>query len=1021
MLGDGAVGYWRLDEPPVQLAATNSGLYGASANGAYYDGVVATNGPSAPTYAGFATNNTGVFFDGATGYIRIPPGTNNLSGGSLTNVTQATFLCWVQMNGLQGTYKGLLAMRPLSTGLYMDPDSSLNYSWNDDSATWGFDSLLVPPTGEWTMAAVVVQPTNAVIYMGSISGGFVSATNPVTHLPANFTTGPFGIGVDINNAATRYFDGAIDEAAVYTNALSAGYVESLFFTGIGSNAAPFMVVDPPFITPTGTVYTTTTFRLAADVAGALPIVYQWRTNGIPNPGATSATYTKANASTADSANYDLVSTNAFGSVTSMVVSVIVNPAVPPTITLQPASRSVYAGGDATFSVAATGTTPFTYQWSFGGTNLPGQTNATLTVTSVDATKTGNYAVGVTNVAGGVVSTTAILSLYTVAPGSYAEAVVTNGPINYWHLGEPFGSTIAADAMGRLDGVYSNGVTLGVPGGLPFGTNTAVEFDGTSGRVNLNGSGVQPPWTAIFWAQRTDNPFQPSAALIDDRIAPVSCSLRLEQWDNTGLAGISQYGGFGDLTYSYSPPVSGWIQIAYVGRTNGTDLYINGVLTGSLTNTMPLPRRTIGASTSTDFLKAQLQEVSLYNKVLSASTVATIYAAGEYGSTTPPLIVQQPVSTTSLAGSTARFSVSAGGSLPLSYQWMKGATPIAGATTSTLSIPGAYFTDAGNYSVTITNGVGTTNSASVTLTVMPEPSYANETNSLVLHLKFDGNFNDSSGRTNNAVAVNAPVFVPGKIGTQAVRVNTDTTTSTFNYVEVLNTNTSAPYPDLQFTATNSFTVSYWSRYTGLPNDLPIICNAINSTYQPGWVFSDDTGKLEWTLTSVAPDAGQVVADPVPGSPTTDDGNWHHILVSFDRASGQANSYVDGNLVDTRYIGVIANLDTGNGLFLGQDPTGAYGVTGTYDIDDLGIWQRALGSYEALSIYNAGQISNESFDVYGPIRVSINQVGGNVDVSWQAGTLLQSSSLNGTYSPVPGATPPFYRTAATGATKFFRVQQ
>ncbi|HWY75598.1 MAG TPA: immunoglobulin domain-containing protein, partial [Verrucomicrobiae bacterium] len=771
----------------------------------------------------------------------------------------------------------------------------------------------------------------------------------------------------------------------------------------------------------GTVYTTTTFRLAADVAGALPIVYQWRTNGIPIPGATSATYTKANASTADSANYDLVSTNAFGSVTSMVVSVIVNPAVPPTITLQPASRSVYAGGDATFSVAATGTTPFTYQWSFGGTNLPGQTNATLTVTSVDATKTGNYAVGVTNVAGGVVSTTAILSLYTVAPGSYAEAVVTNGPINYWHLGEPFGSTIAADAMGRLDGVYSNGVTLGVPGGLPFGTNTAVEFDGTSGRVNLNGSGVQPPWTAIFWAQRTDNPFQPSAALIDDRIAPVSCSLRLEQWDNTGLAGISQYGGFGDLTYSYSPPASGWIQIAYVGRTNGTDLYINGALTGSLTNIMPLPRRTIGASTSTDFLKAQLQEVSLYNKVLSASTLATIYAAGEYGSTTPPLIVQQPVSTTSLAGSTARFSVSAGGSLPLSYQWMKGATPIAGATTSTLSIPGAYFTDAGSYSVTITNGVGTTNSASVTLTVMPEPSYANETNSLVLHLKFDGNFNDSSGRTNNAVAVNAPVFVPGKIGTQAVRVNTDTTTSTFNYVEVLNTNTSAPYPDLQFTATNSFTVSYWSRYTGLPNDLPIICNAINSTYQPGWVFSDDTGKLEWTLTSVAPDAGQVVADPVPGSPTTDDGNWHHILVSFDRASGQANSYVDGNLVDARYIGVIANLDTGNGLFLGQDPTGVYGVTGTYDIDDLGIWQRALGSYEALSIYNAGQISNESFDVYGPIRVSINQVGGNVDVSWQAGTLLQSSSLNGIYTPVPGATPPFYRTAATGATKFFRVQQ
>jgi hypothetical protein len=241
------------------------------------------------------------------------------------------------------------------------------------------------------------------------------------------------------------------------------------------------------------------------------------------------------------------------------------------------------------------------------------------------------------------------------------------------------------------------------------------------------------------------------------------------------------------------------------------------------------------------------------------------------------------------------------------------------------------------------------------------------------------------------------------------------------VRIADTNTGSPYPDLQFGAADSFSVSYWSRYTGTPNDLPILGDAVGSTYQQGFVFSDDGGKLEWTVVSVAPDTGSIIADPVPGSPLINDGNWHHIVVAFDRATAEADSYVDGVQVDSRSIAGIGNLDTANGIFLGQDPTGGYGVNGTYDIDDLGMWRRALTSYDALSIYNAGQISKESFDVYGPVKVYINEVGSNIDVSWQAGTLQQATSINGPYTPVSGATPPLYRTTASGATRFFRVQQ
>ena len=63
---------------------------------------------------------------------------------------------------------------------------------------------------------------------------------------------------------------------------------------------------------------------------------------------------------------------------------------------------------------------------------------------------------------------------------------------------------------------------------------------------------------------------------------------------------------------------------FVGRTNAIDLYVNGVLTDTSANSMPLPRRKIGASTSTDFLKGDLDEISLYNKALSASAIANLY-------------------------------------------------------------------------------------------------------------------------------------------------------------------------------------------------------------------------------------------------------------------------------------------------------------------------------------------------------------------------------------------------------------
>lgn len=86
----------------------------------------------------------------------------------------------------------------------------------------------------------------------------------------------------------------------------------------------------------------------------------------------------------------------------------------PTITAQPASVSVAAGGTATFSVTATGTA-LTYQWQKDNVNIAGQTTATLSLPGVQASSAGSYTVVVANGGGSVTSSAATLTVTAGEP------------------------------------------------------------------------------------------------------------------------------------------------------------------------------------------------------------------------------------------------------------------------------------------------------------------------------------------------------------------------------------------------------------------------------------------------------------------------------------------------------------------------------------------------------------------------------------------------------------------------------
>ena len=86
-------------------------------------------------------------------------------------------------------------------------------------------------------------------------------------------------------------------------------------------------------------------------------------------------------------------------------------------------------------------------------------------------------------------------------------------------------------------------------------------------------------------------------------------------------------------------------------------------------------------------------------------------------TVSPVITAQPAGETLPVGANASFSVTAYGTPTPTYQWLfNGSNVIAGATSSKLTINNVQLTNAGSYSVLITNSAGSTNSAAATLTV-----------------------------------------------------------------------------------------------------------------------------------------------------------------------------------------------------------------------------------------------------------------------------------------------------------------
>ncbi len=1036
VMADSPLLYDRYQAPPTPVAV-NSGTIGSAGNGLYLaDAVAGAPGPMPPPYPGFAVGNKAPSFDAGGGAVQLP--------AFNFNTNTVTISGWVNATNAQEAGAGIVVCDSGSTagGLIIDGlfgGLGLGYYWNNDANTynWSPSTEFTPPLpylpdSDWAYVALVIQPTEADIYIATTNNGgtFSAATNYYAHVNQKFD-GVTLIGSDAGDPSYS-FNGAIDEVGIWNRSLSSGELYTQFGAAVGG-LAPIIFSDPP--SPSQPIVAGDTLTLMVNAGGTPNLSYQWLSNSVAIPGATNNPYVKPNFNIAsDSGSYKVIVTNSFGSATSGVATVTGQNATAPVIVSGPVGRTVYPGGYLSLSVAATGG-GLQFQWKLAGTNLPGATSPTYVVPVVTNINAGSYSVSVTNSLGATNLGPVVVTVPVLASNTYAAVVDADAPDAWWRLDDSSVATGARmlDSMGRHDGVYTNfgGLTGGITGAINSGggiNGTAINFsgDGSYGYVPYFSTLSNSKLTLELWAQQTTvvNGVLPASSFD----ASGGFGIGTEAYW-VGFNGSGYFGSAPGTTAGYDPTIrtGQWVHLAIEFNPAGNSsypwsVYVNGVNDGFiwsggtvLNNTGPFIIGGYGTGISTIlkyYFVGSVDEVAFYSKLLSTPQLLAHYNAAFYG--VPPSFSVQPQSQDAFAGQNITFSATAVGAPPIHLQWKKNGVSLTGQTNTTLTVSNLFYTASSDlYSVTATNSFGVTNSANASVTVYYPPTYANLTNGLVLHMKFDGDYTDSSGRGNNGTPVGSPTLVPGKIGTQAVTLTTDTTNSTYNYV-TLGTPT-----DFLFGSSVDFSVSYWVQMPAgeLPGDEPFLCSADNSTGGFGITIAPayKTGGWAWSLDNSS-SAGAGVQGPAN---TINDGNWHNVVETFSR-TGNGITYLDGVQVSSVPIAGIGSIDSGQVFNIGQDPTGSYQESAIFSLDDMGVWTRALTDIEAESIYIVGQNYGKSFDVGGkPVLSMYSLPGGKLGIAWQSGTLKQANTLTGPWTPVVGAAAPFYQFTPTSTNTFYGV--
>ena len=252
---------------------------------------------------------------------------------------------------------------------------------------------------------------------GDLVDQTVTAGSAATLAVSVTGTGPFTYQWLFNGATLA---GASGNPLVLNNAgqQQAGTYQVFVMNPVGTAASSVMnlnVLVPPGIVTDVTsqsapVGSNVTFQ--AQVAGSMPLSYQWLFNGTPVPGATDSALVLANVTLAQAGIYWLVATNAAGSIMSAAATLTIQ--MPPSISVDLTNQTAVIGSSPAFQIQAGGTVPLNYQWFFNGLPLPDATGSALTLTNALLAQAGSYQVTVSNLFG--IATSHAVTLTVVQSG-----------------------------------------------------------------------------------------------------------------------------------------------------------------------------------------------------------------------------------------------------------------------------------------------------------------------------------------------------------------------------------------------------------------------------------------------------------------------------------------------------------------------------------------------------------------------------------------------------------------------------
>jgi len=524
------------------------------------------------------------------------------------------------------------------------------------------------PLGQWTHVAVTLDWLGFALY----ENGLLDISGAGVMFGTDWR-GPQPWRLGGGTAAA--FQGRLDEFSFYNRVLTLAEVQNIYALGKAGAILPPEIVSQPKSLSVG-MGTDASFSLIAESPGNTPLDYQWQFNRENIPGQTNRTLLFTNLQPAQSGDYQVLVSNAGGTVSSATASLAVAGVVAWGSDSWgegnvPAGLvnviAVSAGGKHSLALKADGTVV-----GWGGNDAgqasppPGQTN--------------------------------IVAI--CAGGSHSLALKADGTVVAWG-GNFYGEATVPPGQSNV---------VAISAGDQY--SLALKSDGTVIGWGRNDWGQASPPADLMGVVAISAASMHSLALKSDG-SVVAWGRDYLTAVPAGLSNVVEIaaGLFQSLALRSDGTIVGWGQMIAPSLSN-----VVAIATGQILSLALLADGSV-ISWGWPFYGSLDPPVGLPNAVAIAAGWSHGLALLRDG--TPQMTVQ-PWDQSVPAGGTSSFTAKTAGSQSMAYQWLFNGNSLAGATNDSLTISNAQPGAAGLYSLTAYNQLGTTVSRQAQLTVIPLP-------------------------------------------------------------------------------------------------------------------------------------------------------------------------------------------------------------------------------------------------------------------------------------------------------------